>query len=58
MTSVKMVLVLSEGVLGYIVKEYTLPAGARIKYYLDGLSYDVFLHSDEYVEKFNGEISE
>jgi hypothetical protein len=60
MSSVKMVLVKDEGVLGYIIKEYSLAGatGARVKYYYDGLSYDTFLHKDEYIEKFTGEIND
>lgn len=60
MTSVKMVLLRAEGVLGYIVKEYKddLRPGARVKYYYDGLGYDEYLYEDEYFVKFTGEISE
>lgn len=55
MTSVKMVLVVAEGVLGYIVKEYSNKA-AKIRWFVDGLGYEVVLEEDEYVIKFEGEI--
>lgn len=55
MTSVKMVLVSSEGVLGYIVKEYPNKS-VQVRYFIDGLGYEVRLEEDEYVVKFEGEI--
>lgn len=55
MTSVKMVLVKPEGVLGYIVKEYVSGA-AKVRWFVDGLGYEVVLEEDEYVVKFEGEI--
>ncbi len=55
MTRVKMVLVKSEGVLGYIVKEYS-DGAAKIRWFIDGLGYEVVLEEDEYVIKFEGEI--
>ncbi len=55
MTRVKMVLVKPEGVLGYIVKEY--PEGtAKVRWFVDGLGYEVVLEEDEYIVKFEGEI--
>lgn len=55
MTRVKMVLVMPEGVLGYIVKEYSGGA-AKVRWFVDGLGYEVVLEEDEYVVKFEGEI--
>lgn len=55
MTRVKMVLVKSEGVLGYIVKKYSEGA-AKVRWFVDGLGYEVVLEEDEYVVKFEGEI--
>lgn len=55
MTTVKMVLVKPEGVLGYIVKEY--PEGAaKVRWFVDGLGCEVVLEEDEYIVKFEGEI--
>jgi len=55
MKSVKMVLVKPDGVLGYIVKEYSGGA-AKVRWFVDGLGYEVVLEEDEYVIKFEGEI--
>jgi len=55
MTSVKMVLVKPEGVLGYIIKEYSEGA-AKVRWFVDGLGYEVVLEEDEYIVKFEGEI--
>lgn len=55
MTSVKMVLVKPEGVLGYIIKEYA-SGTAKVRWFVDGLGYEVVLEEDEYVIKFEGEI--
>ncbi len=54
MKSVKMVLIKEHGVLGYIIYENNY--GARVQWYLDGLRYESYLESDEYVIKFIGEI--
>lgn len=54
MTSVKMVLVKHEGVLGFIVHESA--AGAIVRWYVDGLRYESFLEEEDYVVKFIGEI--
>lgn len=56
MTSVKMVLVVEHGVLGYIVREKE-DGFAIVRWYLDGLRYESILEEDiEYVVKFIGEI--
>jgi hypothetical protein len=54
MISVKMVLVKSEGVLGFIIQENQY--GATVRWYLDGIGYESFLEEGEYVEKFSGDI--
>lgn len=54
MNSVKMVLVLEEGVLGFIIEETS--QGAYVCWFNDGLSYNCFLLKEEYVVKFIGEI--
>jgi hypothetical protein len=54
MTSVKMVLVNHEGVLGFVVSENSF--GAWVCWYVDGLRYESFLEEEEYVVKFIGEI--
>jgi hypothetical protein len=55
MTRVKMVLVVPEGVLGYIVKQY-VGGAAKVRWFIDGLGYEVVLEEEEYVVKFEGEI--
>lgn len=56
MKSVKMVLVVEHGVLGYIVRD-KLNGYAIVRWYLDGLRYESILEEDiEYVVKFIGEI--
>jgi len=54
MKTVKMVLVRSEGILGFIISENKY--GALVRYYVDGLGYTSFMESEEYVVKFIGEI--
>lgn len=54
MKAVKMVLVRSEGVLGFIIHEGKL--GSIVRYYIDGIEYTSFLEQEEYVVKFIGEI--
>lgn len=57
MTSVKMVLVIEPGVLGYIVREKQ-DGFAVVRWFLDGLRYESILEEDiEYVVKFTGEIN-
>ena len=55
MISVKMVLVKSDGVLGFIVNENQY--GAVVRWYIDGLGYESFLEKDDYTVKFIGEIN-
>lgn len=55
MTSVKMVLVKDEGVLGYIVSENEF--GAAVRWYVDGLRYESFLEKEDYVVNFVGEVN-
>lgn len=59
MKSVKMVLVVEHGVLGYIVRDelHGYPGHSVVRWYLDGLGHESILEEDaEYVVKFNGEI--
>jgi hypothetical protein len=56
MNSVKMVLVVEHGVLGFIVRD-KLNGYSIVRWYLDGLQYESILEEDiEYIVKFNGEI--
>lgn len=54
MKAVKMVLVLGEGVLGFIIHENKY--GSTVRYYIDGIEYTSFMEEEEYVVKFIGEI--
>ncbi len=54
MSSVKMVLVKEEGVLGFILQE--TPYGADVCWYIDGLRHEASLEEGDYVITFIGEI--
>lgn len=56
MISVKMVLVVEHGVLGFIVRD-KLNGHAVVRWYVDGLGYESLLEENvEYVVKFIGDI--
>lgn len=56
MISVKMVLVVEHGVLGFIVRD-KLNGYAIVRWYIDGLGYESILEEgSEYIVKFSGDI--